>query len=404
MCPKYKPNPMRALNLLFFFALNFLLLSCSTDDYQAVEVEEINDDNTDPGTTTSGAYLSFLNIDLQNLENYFAIDYPDYYGPFLNQTNVPNNNATTNAGATLGRVLFFDKNLSVNNTISCASCHLQSNAFDDPNQFSTGFEGGQTTAHAMRLLNLQFYAANEFFWDRRAPSLEAQSTQPIQDGTEMGFDAAHGGFQALITKMDGLAYYPELFEFVFGTSAITETRVQNALAQYMRAMVSTNSKFDTGYAQVYDPQVPNGNLTLDFPNFTAQENLGKRLFINPPNQGGVGCASCHQAPTFALAINSRSNGLDAGETTIFKSPSLKSVSLSNHFMHDGRFNTLAEVIEHYNSGIQAGPALDNRLRPNGTPLRLNLTQEEKDALVAFLTTLVDTQMVADNRFSDPFIN
>lgn len=394
---------MRASLLLLVCTVSILITSCSSDDYQAIEVEETNNE-TEPGTTATGAYLSFLNIDLENLDNYSAIDYPVYYDPLLNQTNVPNNNPTTNAGATLGRVLFFDKSLSVNNTISCASCHLQSNAFDDPNQFSTGFEGGLTSVHAMRLLNMQFYAANEFFWDRRAPSLEAQSTQPIQNSIEMGFDAAHGGFEALISKMDGLAYYPELFEFVFGTSDITETRVQNALAQYMRSMVSTTSRFDTGYTMVYDPQIPNGNITLDFPNFTAQENLGKQLFLNPPNQGGIGCASCHQPPTFALAINSRSNGLDAGETTIFKSPSLKSVILSNHFMHDGRFSSLEEVIEHYNSGIQAGPALDNRLRPGGTPLQLNLTQEEKDALVAFLGTLTDTQITVDAKYSDPFIN
>jgi len=393
---------MRAFHILFL-ALSLFITSCSSDEYQPVEVEETNDE-TDPTTPTSEAYLAFLNINLQNLENYSAVNYPDYYTPFLNQTNIPNNNTTTNAGATLGRVLFYDKSLSVNNTISCASCHLQSNAFDDPSQFSTGFEGGQTAVHAMRLLNMQFYAANEFFWDRRASSLEAQSTEPIQNSIEMGFDATHGGFGGLISKMNELPYYPELFEFVYGSTQITEERVQNALAQYMRSKVSISSKFDTGYAQVYDPQVPNGNITLNFPNFTAQENLGKQLFINPPNQGGVGCASCHQAPTFALAINSRSNGLDANETTIFKSPSLKSVGLSNHFMHDGRFSSLAEVIEHYNSGIQVGPALDNRLRPGGTPLRLNLTQEEKNALVAFLNTLTDTQIPVDTKFSDPFID
>ena len=340
---------------------------------------------------------------MEDLENYAGINYPAHYAPIQNQTNTPANNAITNAGATLGRVLFFDVNLSVNNAVSCASCHLQSNAFDDPNRFSTGFDGGLTGAHAMRLLNAQFYLGEDFFWDRRAPSLEDQTTEPIQNSIEMGFDADHGGIDQLMTKMDGLEYYPELFLYVYGTSEITENRVQLALAQYIRSMVSTSSKFDTGYAQVYNPNAPDGGVAQDFPNFTAEENLGKTLFINPPGQGGVGCAACHQAPSFALSENSRSNGLDADETTIFKAPSLKSVALSNHFMHDGRFNSLAEVVEHYNSGIQAGPALDNRLNPGGNPLRLDLTQEQKDALVAFLETLTDDAMLQEAKFTDPFL-
>ena len=119
--------------------------------------------------------------------------------------------------------------------------------------------------------------------------------------------------------------------------------------------------------------------------------------------GGAGCSACHAPPTFALTANSDSNGLDAGETTIFKSPSLKNVALSVAFMHDGRFATLDQVVEHYNSGVQAGPALDNRLKgPGGAPQRLNLSVADKAALVAFMRTLTDTSLNTDPRFSSPF--
>ena len=122
------------------------------------------------------------------------------------------------------------------------------------------------------------------------------------------------------------------------------------------------------------------------------------------NAGGAGCSACHVPPTYALAANSRSNGLDAGETTLFKAPSLKNIGRSSFFMHDGRFTTLAQVIDHYDNGIQPGPALDNRLtQGNGQPQRLNLSQTDKQALVDFLLTLNDDTLVTDPRFSDPFL-
>jgi hypothetical protein len=145
-------------------------------------------------------------------------------------------------------------------------------------------------------------------------------------------------------------------------------------------MISSNSKWDTAYAQVFAPNANNRGLGASLPGFTAQEDRGRQLFITPPNAGGGGCAVCHQPPSFALAANSRSNGLDAGETVIFKSPSLKNVGLSKAFMHDGRFDSLDKVVEHYNSGVKLGPALDNRLSPNGQALRLNLSTEDKAAL------------------------
>ncbi|MBC7520654.1 MAG: hypothetical protein H7268_06115, partial [Sandarakinorhabdus sp.] len=198
---------------------------------------------------------------------------------------------------------------------------------------------------------------------------------------EMGWDGTAGGVPALITKMNASSYYPDLFAFAFGNSVISGTRIQQALAQFERAMVSAGSRWATAYAGVFNAAAPNRNLNVDLPGFSTAENLGRQLFMTGPNAGGAGCSACHVPPTFPLAANSDRNGLDAGETIIFKSPSLKNIALSGAFMHDGRFATLAQVVEHYNGGVQAGPALDNRLKgPGGVPQRLNLSDSDKAAL------------------------
>jgi cytochrome c peroxidase len=350
-------------------------------------------------TITDPDISQVLSIDLTNLPNYTPA-YPAHYSPgVLNTDNTPAGNPVTDIGATLGRVLFYDKQLSVNGTVSCASCHSQAAGFSDTRVKSVGFEGGLTDVHSMRLTNTRFYTASTMFWDKRAANLEAQTTQPIQNGVEMGFDAAHGGMGAVVERLNDIAYYPPLFNAVFGDPAITEQRIQRALAQFVRSMVSVNSAFDTGIA------LTGGNPNVDFPNFTAQQNAGKRLFLLPRAAGGVSCALCHQPPTFALAANSLTNGLDTMQTTVFKSPSLKSVALDGAFMHDGRFTTLDQVVRHYSTGVMGGPNLDNRLRvPGGMqPLRLNLSQTQIDALVAFMHTLTDETLRTDAKFSDPFI-
>jgi cytochrome c peroxidase len=360
---------------------------------------------TTPTTPSVAAIRAALTIEPTALPNYAAPSLPAYYaglvgGPQDNGRIAP----ITNAGATLGRVLFFDRALSTTQTRACASCHAQANGFSDPDQFSLGIDGAsRTPMHSMRLANARFFAPGTMFWDMRAASVEAQAIAPIQDPVEMGFDAAHGGLDALITRMRGLAYYPELFVLAFGDSSITTARMQSAIAQYVRSIVSSGSTWDTGYAQVFSAALPDRGVNTPIPTFTAQENRGRQLFFLPPPQGGAGCAGCHVAPTFALAANSLSNGLDAGETRIFKSPSLKNVAVGGPFMHDGRFVTLEQVVAFYSSGIQNGPALDPRLRgPNGQPLRLGLSQADQQALVAFLRTLTDDALLADAKFSDPF--
>lgn len=351
-------------------------------------------------TTTPVAVTQTLNVNFAALANYAVPTLPAYYDATVSgNDNTPAGDSVTDKIATLGRVLFYDKNLSVNNTVACASCHKQTNGFDDTNRFSVGFSGAAfTTAHAMRLGNIRYFRPGTMFWDRRATSIEAQASQPIQNAIEMGFDAAHGGMTTLLAKAQATSYYPDLFTMAFGDGSVTEVRIQRALAQFERAMVSAGSRWDTGYATTFNAALPDRGLNAPVPGLSAEENRGRALFMAGVGAGGAGCAGCHQPPTFALSANSRSNGLDAGETVVFKSPSLKNVGLGSAFMHDGRFSTLAQVVEHYSSGIKAGPARDNRLTVGG----LNLTVTEKSDLVAFLNTLNDTAFLADAKFATPF--
>jgi cytochrome c peroxidase len=376
----------------FILILVTTLLSCSSSD-------ESLDSNPQPNTFQLSDYLNFS---WNSLPEYVTIPYPEHYSSsILQNVNTPISNPITNKGASLGRVLFYDSKLSVNNTISCASCHNQSSGFTDSAIVSAGING-TTPNHSMRLINSVFYTGNSMFWDKRAPSLEIQTTMPIKDHIEMGFSTTNGGMTALITKMNQIPYYPYLFNEVFGSNEITEERIQKALAQFIRSMISTNSKFDSAFAEVFSPQNPNGGVGLPFSQFTPLENAGKNLFLLPKPQG-LGCAGCHVPPTFALVANSLSNGLDANETQIFKSPALKNIA-TGPYMHDGRFSTLEEVIEHYNSGVLNGPALDNRLKgPNNTVQQLNMTLLQKQQLKAFLETLTDNVIIQDSKFSNPHL-
>ena len=364
------------------------------------------DGATDPMADGHAAIRAALLIDPENLPRYAGVALPAYFdAAVLGREDRTVGAPITDAGATLGRVLFYERQLSRNGTVACATCHGQGVAFGDTARFSQGFDGALTSAHSMRLVNARFNENGRFFWDRRAASLEVQSTQPIQDPGEMGFDAAHGGIVAALARLRARPYYAPLFRMAFGDSVITEDRVQRALAQYVRSIVSTTSRWDLAAASVFTPGNPQGSLNGPFPTLTPEENQGKQLFQ------GSGCAACHVPPSFSLNANSRSNGLDAGETRIFRSPSLKQIGRSHRFMHDGRFATLEAVVEFYDSGIQAGPALDNRLMappltpggpPSGLPRRFGFTAGQRAALVAFLRTLTDEPLAADPRFSDPF--
>lgn len=323
--------------------------------------------------------------------------------PIVGQDNMPATNITSDAGATLGRVLFYDKRLSTNQTISCSSCHQRDHGFSDPRKFSVGFNGGSTGRNAMSLSNGRWYLRRHFFWDERANTLEDQVLQPIQNAVEMGMTLS-----ALTNRLAAEPFYTNLFTLAFGTPEITSDRISRALAQYVRSIVSVRSKYDAG-------------VPIGFSNFTPQENLGRQIFFG--QVGNATCAACHGTDNFVPGPNINNNGLEfpyvdkglggitglAQDEGLFKVPSLRNIELTAPYMHDGRFATLEEIVEFYNSGVVNNPNLSPPLRvptppgaPPGPPRRLNLTADQKAALVAFLKTLTDPNLATDPRLADPF--
>lgn len=372
---------------LVLISVSFLCFSCKKNDEVNIPVEN-----------------QYINLPTTPF-NYANPDIPAHVlndPSLLAADNTPFTNPVTDAGATLGRVLFYDKNLSKNKTIACASCHQQANGFSDPLVLSDGFEGGKTGRHSMGLVNARFYNNGRFFWDERAASLEAQVLLPMQDPVEMGMT-----LDSVVGRVSALPYYSTLFTDAFGDETVSADRISRALAQYVRSIMSYQSRYDEGRAQVANPNQP-------FPNFTQQENQGKNLFFNP--QLG-GCAGCHGTEGF-VAPGPRNNGLDAtnvadqgvggnsgnpAQAGLFKSPSLRNIALRAPYMHDGRFSTLLEVVDHYSTNIQDNPNLSAPLRqPDGSIKRMNFTATEKAALIAFLQTLTDQSLTTDEKFSDPF--
>ena len=329
--------------------------------------------------------------------NYSKIELPRHFQSQFAKPldNTPATNPITDEGATLGRVLFYERRLSVNNTVSCSSCHLQKHAFADSNRFSKGFDGRHTDRHAMNLVDLRYYGNHRFFWDERAPGLEETVLLPIQNRLEMGQDLTR-----LVTLLEADRRYPKLFRSAFGSPVISPDRIGRALAQFLRSLVSYQSKYDAGRAAV-------ASSHEDFSNFTAQENRGKALFLRH-------CATCHMPTQDAhlFMLFPTNNGLDddlvsadggIGEITLnprdvgrFKSPSLRNVAVTGPYMHDGRLTTLDAVVDHYSRDFKPHLNLDPRMRP------FNFTANEKAALIAFLNTLTDTQFLSDPKFSDPF--
>lgn len=314
----------------------------------------------------------------------------------------------TNAGATLGRVLFYDPQLSINNRISCSSCHKQELAFSDDKAASVGFAGKTTPRNSMAILNAGFN--RNLFWDSRSSSVKDLSTRPIQNHIEMGMEE----MQTLVNKLAKVDFYPALFQAAFGSEDISEDRVANALSQFVCAITTANSKFDREEKN-------------QFAGFSSLEKMGMNLFFSERTN----CNRCHAAPNFAapdfpggeygssggsfgsssgqdlkggagngLDLVSADKGLGEGK---FRIPSLRNIALTAPYMHDGRFKSLSEVIDHYDLGIKNSNALDKNLRnADGTPKRMNFNALEKEALIAFLHTLTDESLLSDPRYSNPF--
>jgi cytochrome c peroxidase len=348
-------------------------------------------------------------------ETRFAETYLDLPSDPYTYTSSGDNNLPT-----LGRVLFYDRQLSINNSVSCSSCHKQALAFADNTALSKGFDNRLTTRNSMPIQNIGgffftgngfdnfadsltfidggfFFGSQTLFWDGRENNLNTMVLRPIINHVEMGID----DLDKLAAKLQNVPYYKDLFLKAFGTEEVSTDRISAALSSFIMSISAQNTKLD---------KVARGEAQ-----FTALENKGQQLFVDTYE-----CNACHQvgnphgyvlAGTFAnIGLDPAyddngvehvtGNSRDAGK---FKIPSLRNVLLTGPYMHDGRFGTLEEVFEHYSSGIEDHPNLDFRLRDrSGSPLALNISSQDKQAIVAFLGTLTDYDMLADPKFSNPF--
>lgn len=330
---------------------------------------------------------------------------PFVFGHF----QVPKDNPLTEEGVALGRRLFYDVRLSGNDTVSCATCHIQRLAFTDGRKTSVGVSGKPLAFNSMSLTNLM-WGPQRFFWNGRAASLEEQVLTPIQNPDEMAQDPAQ-----LVQELSADPGYRELFAKAYGE--ISTASIARALASFERTLVSANSRYD---------RFLRGELRL-----SEQEEQGRKLFMAHPDTKvslrGGNCIDCH-SQFLTAGFSTRydgflNNGLDdeqrlapgLNETTqdpahrgLFKVPSLRNIELTAPYMHDGRFATLEEVLEHYDSGIRNSSTLspliveaDNRGADTGGRISLHLTAPERAAIVAFLKTLTDEEFVSAERFSDP---
>ena len=331
----------------------------------------------------------------------YVLEVPSY---FPAPVSSPADNPLTVEGVALGRQLFYEKALSVDNTVACASCHRQELAFTDGLAHAVGVNQGHSPRSAMSLANLAWEP--QLTWDGVAASLEAQARIPIEKVEEM-----HQPLTAGVARLQQLPQYPPLFRKAFGSRTISEARVLQALAQFERTLVSRHSRYDDFRA---------GNRTA----LSAVEQQGLLLFSTHPDgttgiRGG-NCSDCHAGPLqtnhafsnngLDATLTDRGRGAVSGQATDngkFRVPSLRNIALTAPYMHDGRFATLEAVLDHYNEHVAfASPTLDPLLLngsndPRGPGHALSLTADEKTKIVAFLRTLTDSTFTHDPRFAKP---
>jgi cytochrome c peroxidase len=309
----------------------------------------------------------------------------------------------TNEQITLGRVLFYDRHLSINNSISCGSCHKQAFAFSDNVAASHGFENRSTSRNTPPLQNLGFSGfgmldpkgSGTLFWDGRERDIKSLITRPITNHVEMGIE----DLSSLPTKLGELPYYSKLFNDAYGSSDITLDKISSAVSAFVQVISATNTRFDQASAN---------KISL-----TALEQQGSVLFNQKYNCGG-----CHNENVngyfsgdfMDIGLDRTYKDLGVGAVSgssadngKFKVPNLRNVTLTAPYMHDGRFATLEDVLEHYSHGINSTANLDVRLKDsNGQPMKMNIPAQEKQAIIAFLATLTDYNMITDPFLSDPF--
>jgi len=304
---------------------------------------------------------------------------------------IPANNPLTEEGVALGKKLFFDKRLSGDNTQACASCHNPKKAFTDQQQFSRGVQGELGTRNAMPLFNLAWNYDNRFAWDGKEFGLEKQALEPVSNPIEM-----HANWEIVAEKLQQSTTYPDLFLMAFGTSKIAPTLVTKAIAQFERTLVSGNSKFDKYLL---------GERTLS----TAEQN-GFSVFMD---EAKGDCFHCHGSSNNPLWTDNKfhNNGLDAtfqdlglgavtgdpNDNGKFKSPSVRNLAFTAPYMHDGRFATLDEVIDHYSEGLKRSATIDPLMK-NVNAGGVQLSRQDKNDLKAFLQSLSDTEFINNPNF------
>lgn len=309
--------------------------------------------------------------------------------------------------ATLGRVLFYDKMLSVDGSTSCASCHKQEIAFADDVALSEGLQGKIGTRNSLPLGNtigfVRYYGTDlqfpsgQFSWDESQPSINDQSRAAIVNPVEMGHEMGD-----LVNQVKQQDYYKVLFKKVYGENAITEANLLDALTEFVNSFSSRESKFDKAVEDTGTPQIA---MSL----FSDSENRGRELFNSS-------CGNCHDINHNAIITTAANNGLDlvyedkgmGGKTLkssdygVFKVPSLRNIELTAPYMHDGRFETLEEVVEHYSTGIKNHDNLNFFLKQGNQARKFNFSTSDKAALVDYLKTLTDDEFITAVKYSDPF--
>lgn len=319
----------------------------------------------------------------------YQLSFPEWATDASHVLMMPADNPLTEEGVALGRKLFYEKALSNDYSMSCATCHQQEFAFSDPRVVSLGTDGSPGRRNSMAIVNPAW--DQFFFWDGRAPSLEMQAFGPVANPVEM-----HNTWPEVVDRLAADPVYPLLFEHAFGSPGVDSMRVVKAIAQFERTFISFNSRFDRfEYG---------GDSTA----LTAQEQAGRNLFFD-----GAHCNICHTAPFFSdnrmFNIGSTVGFGDLGQEEAtgqhsdfgkFKNTTLRNIEVTAPYMHDGRFATLEEVVDFYADSIVSSPGLDNHMFPflnGGTPL----DAADRAALVAFMKTLTDTEFLNNPAYSDP---
>ncbi len=343
--------------------------------------------------------FSFVLSDASEPEPY-KLDYPVYFG---GRFPIPEDNPLTKQGVYLGRMLFYEPRLSKGNQISCANCHQQNLAFTDGKQLSEGVGGSLTKRNSMSLTNLLW--VRNFFWDGRSNSLESQAVFPLTDPHEMG-----QSMEESVKKLQESDVYPLLFKKAFGSSEINATAIVKAIAQFERTLISSNSAYDRYINGTYLP--------------SDQELRGMALFMNGPSpQSGIrgaNCGHCHGTPKLFKELF-HNNGLDTLAKDVgrmsftgqqmdlgrFRVPTLRNIALTSPYMHDGRFQTLEEVLDHYNEHIQPSRTLSPFISTVSNDMdgkTLALTESEKRDIIVFLQLLTDSVFITNPELSNPHIS